>query len=262
MDPPPGRVADALYAGLFPMVPFANCIRDNRFEFAGKTYEVKPNMAGVRLNYHGPGWQLPWQVASQGPAAAELGLSDVEVAPGYRFSARQEFQLDAAGLHVTITVTNRSADPMPFSFGQHPWFVRHDRALFRFLAAGYWSEDANGHAQALQELTPKRDFSNWREPPRDYQNVCFTGWSGEAEICWPGHGVGLRISADPVFRHLMFHVPDDNEHDNENVFCLEPQTSAPCGFDGLNEGKAAAGVHILAPDDSVSGSVLYAMRGA
>jgi galactose mutarotase-like enzyme len=48
---------------MFPMLPFANCIRDNRFTFEGR-HEVTANMAGTRLNFHGSGWQSPWRVAS------------------------------------------------------------------------------------------------------------------------------------------------------------------------------------------------------
>ena len=56
----PGELSDALYSGMFPMLPFANCIRDNRLTFEGRRHEVTANMAGTRLNFHGSGWQSPW----------------------------------------------------------------------------------------------------------------------------------------------------------------------------------------------------------
>ena len=55
----PGELSDALYSGMFPMLPFANCIRDNRFTFEGR-HEVTANMTGTQLNFHGSGWQSPW----------------------------------------------------------------------------------------------------------------------------------------------------------------------------------------------------------
>jgi galactose mutarotase-like enzyme len=42
----PGELSDALYSGMFPMLPFANCIRDNRFTFEGR-HEVTANMTGT-----------------------------------------------------------------------------------------------------------------------------------------------------------------------------------------------------------------------
>ena len=51
----PGSSPDALFAGMFPVAPFANCIRDNRFAFGGRVWSVKANMAGARLNFHGSG---------------------------------------------------------------------------------------------------------------------------------------------------------------------------------------------------------------
>src|SRR5271166_1688437 len=56
----PGELSDALYSAMFPMLPFANCIRDNCFTFEGRRYEVASNMAGARLNFHGSGWRSPW----------------------------------------------------------------------------------------------------------------------------------------------------------------------------------------------------------
>jgi hypothetical protein len=50
----------------------------------------------------------------------------------------------------------------------------------------------------------------------------------------------------------MVHAPSDGEP----VFCLEPQTAAPCAFDGLAVG-AVAGVHILETGGRVSGLIRF-----
>src|ERR1700722_1374140 len=116
----PGELSDALYSGMFPMLPFANCIRNNRFTFEGRCYEVTANMAGARLNFHGSGWQSPWRVASASEAAAVLVLDEGRVDEAYCFSAVQRFGVDRAGLTVETTLTKRAGHRMPFSFGQHP----------------------------------------------------------------------------------------------------------------------------------------------
>ena len=59
LRPLPDGTEDALHAGMFPMAPFANCIRDNGFAFAGLHWQVPPNMPDVRLNFHGSAWRLP-----------------------------------------------------------------------------------------------------------------------------------------------------------------------------------------------------------
>ncbi len=53
----------------------------------------------------------------------------------------------------------------------------------------------------------------------------------------------------------MLHAPAGGEP----VFCLEPQTAPPCAFDDLEAGPAA-GVHILEPDDRVSGRIRFVVH--
>lgn len=249
----PARGVAALDSGMFPMVPFANCIRDNRFAFNGRTYTIRPNMADTRLNFHGSGWLTPWRVAARSDTYAELVLEDGRVDDVYVYGARQSFALDEAGLTVTVSVSNRGPEPMPFSFGLHPWFPRHGRSLVQFTASGRWRGDGDGQAFALDLQRDGGAYANGCEPPRAWQNDCYTGWQGRADITWPEIGLGLRITADPVFAHLMLHVPASGEA----VFCLEPQSNAPCAFDGLETGQVAQGVHLLGPNESVSGSTRF-----
>lgn len=254
--PSAGRQADALCAGSFPMVPFANCIRDNRFDFDGRSYAVAPNMPDSRLNFHGSGWQSAWQVAASDRASAELVLADGQVDQVYRYAASQHFQLTPDGLTITMALTNRGECAMPFSFGQHPWFPRHAGIELRFAAAAMWRVDAEGQALALEPIPEGSDYCGWRVPPETYRNDCYAGWTGLAEVAWPQAGIGLVINADPVFRHLMFHVPSNGQE----VVCLEPQTNAPCAFDGLGQGHDAPGVVILRPRDTVSGGMRFSVR--
>lgn len=253
MTVPAGAAPHALHSGMFPMLPFANCIRDNAFTFDDRPFAVGPNMVGVRLNYHGSGWQLPWQVATAGPDRAELVLDDVVVDAAYRYAAAQRFRLTADALHVETEVTNRADIPMPFSFGQHPWFLQHGGAEVSFAATGLWFEDSAGHAERLVPITTDRDYSHGRRPPPSYQNNCYAGWSGTAAIAWKQRDIGLTIEAGPEFGHLMFHVPAHSPR----VFCLEPQSNAPCAFDGLEQGLVAPGVHILRPGQSVRGTLRF-----
>jgi aldose 1-epimerase len=158
----PGELSDALYSGMFPMLPFANCIRDNCFTFEGQRYEVASNMAGARLNFHGSGWQSPWRVASVSEAAAILVLDEGRVDEAYCFSAVQRFGIDRAGLTVETALTNRVDRRMPFSFGQHPWFPTHGGALMRFAATGMWLSDRAGQTERFVPVTTEADYATLR----------------------------------------------------------------------------------------------------
>ena len=249
MRPLPEGAEDALHAAMFPMLPFANCIRNNRFSFAGQPRAVEPNMTGERLNFHGSGWRLPWTVHSAGPDHATLELrADDGV---WFYESVQDFRLMDDGLSVSISVTNIAAAGMPFSFGLHPWFLRHDEALVEFSAEGIWTLSADRETLVHDVPHAGRDFAAEAPPPREYVNACYDGWAGHARIRWPSKGVVMDLRADPVFGKLMFHVP---AHD-PGTFCLEPQSNAPYGFDGLETGVPAPGIHILRPGETLLGRI-------
>lgn len=253
LRPAMGKPLDAVNAAMFPMVPFANCVRDNRFRFAGNSHILPANMPGVRLNFHGSGWQSPWRLVSRAPASATIELVDGRVESVYRYSATQRFELGADGLTIETAIANRGDQPLPFGFGQHPWFPTHGGALVRFDAQALWLADTEGQTERLAPISPDADYSTPRPPPAGYLNTCYTGWKGYAEIEWPSAGIGLSIAADPVFGHLMLHVPPDGQQ----VFCLEPQSNAPCAFDGLEDDRVAPGVFILGPGEGVSGGLRF-----
>lgn len=250
---PPGAEPHALYSGMFPMLPFANSLRDNRFTFEGRDYLVRPNIAGAGLNYHGSGWQRPWRRVDRGGDHCLLMLDEVEEAPGYAFSGEQHFVLHPDRLDVSLAVTNRSPTRMPFGFGLHPWFPRHGDGRATFAARQVLREDADFQALDLASIPPEEDFSEGRAPARSYRNRCYAGWSGTARIEWFTLGLALVIDAEPVFQHLMFHVPG---HDFE-TFCLEPQSNRTSGFDGVDVGAAAPGVHILEPGETLDGRITF-----
>jgi aldose 1-epimerase len=246
----------SLRAGMFPMLPFANCIRDNAFTIAGRHYRVAPNMAGARLNFHGSGWLSAWQPDEVTPTRAVLHLPDGRVDDIYRYEAIQTFSLDPAGLRVRLEVINRGADPMPFSFGLHPWFPNHGDGRARFAATTVVRCDPEGQVIGREAVTAATDYGRSRRPPTEYVNVCYAGWDGTATVDWPAAGVRLTLEADPVFQHLMLHVPQGGEP----VFCLEPQSNPPCGFDGLESGATPPGVHILDSGGRLAGELRFGVE--
>jgi aldose 1-epimerase len=252
---PPGLLPDALRAGMFPMAPFVNCIRDNRFAFDGRVWRVRPNMPGARLNFHGSGWRSAWRIGSADERNAEIVLDDGRVDDVYRYAATQRFRLEPDGISVETELVNRGCGRMPFTFGQHPWFQVHAGAVVRFAALSLWVCDSDGQTERHEPIPPEANYAMPRAPPVSYRNVCYAGWDGRADIAWPDAGVALLMIADPVFGHLMLHAPAGGEP----VFCLEPQTAPPCAFDDLETGPAA-GVHILEPGDRVSGRIRFVVH--
>ena len=125
-----------------------------------------------------------------------------------------------------------------------PWFPVHDGALVRFAASSLWLCDAEGQAERRIPI-PRggRLFDAATASGRISQCLLRgLGRPGRDRLAARGRR-DLSMIADAVHTHLMLHAPADGEP----VFCLEPQTAAPCAFDGLESEPLAAGVHILDP---------------
>jgi aldose 1-epimerase len=242
---------DVLGVAMFPMVPYANCIEGNVFEFDGHRYHVEPNLPPYKFNFHGSGWQLPWTVAETGADRATLTLKDDHPSRPHRYAAAQQFVVDRERLVVTTTVTNIGLRRMPFGFGQHPWFPRRERTLVRFAARRFWIESPDISALEAITIPPELDFASLRSPPAVRRNNCYEGWSGGLEVSWPDEAIGLRLTAEPVFRHLMVYFPAAPSA----VFCLEPQTNLISAFTRADVENG--GTIILEPGQSASGAITF-----
>lgn len=243
-----------LGVAMFPMVPYANCIEDNRFAFDGRDYRVVPNLPGYKFNFHGRGWLSKWTVANKGEGRVTLALVDDEFGQPHRYTATEAFVLASGRLTVTTTITNIGPLAMPFGFGQHPWFLRDGDTTVRFGARRFWLESLDNAAAEPITIPPELDFSAPRPPPMVRRNNCYDGWDGDAEVIWRRRGVGLRMTADPIFGRLMVYFPAPPEP----VFCLEPQTNAVSAF---TKAATAAerdtfGVIVLEPGQSAAGTFL------
>jgi galactose mutarotase-like enzyme len=175
------------------------------------------------LPQHGFARSLPWRMdpLADGRGVA-LELSDTtETLQAYpfQFLLRMEVRLAAGALEISTTVHNRSADPMPFSFGLHPYFNLSSLEEVRFeglpqeclnhltmapaataeqmqrLASGIdllvrpsgpvrLVDEAAGTTLELQLSHPFDLVVLWTEPPRPM--VCIEPWSGPRQALLSG----------------------------------------------------------------------------
>lgn len=244
---------DALGVAMFPMMPYANRIAGNQFTFGGRTWRVEPNNGTEKFNVHGTGWQRPWTVASVSATETILTLAIDEPDTPYSYRASQHFILDEQGLAVSLAITNTGPVPMPFGFGLHPWFERDADVSLQFAAKRFYLEEPEGVSGDAISLPAELDFATARPLPHGWRNNDYGGWEGVATLRFPSRGLGLTMSADPLFRHLMIYADPAKPY-----FCIEPQTNAsgalnrPGGFDDPDEG-----VIVLGPEETATGSVHF-----
>jgi aldose 1-epimerase len=244
---------NVLGVAMFPMTPYANRIAGNAFDFGATRWRVLPNNPPETFNVHGSGWQHAWTVAEAGSANATLSLEIAAGAEPYSYRATQAFLLSEEGLSVTVTLTNTGTGFLPFGFGLHPWFDRDPDVTLQFQARRFYLEEPAGVSGDPITLPPELDFAEARPLPGGWRNNDYGGWGGEATIRFPTRGAGLRIKADPIFRHLMLYADPAKPY-----FCVEPQTNASGAFNRGKWDDAEEGVIVLAPGKGAAGTVTYA----
>ena len=80
----------------------------------------------------------------------------------------------------------------------------------------------------------------------------YRDWS-DLVLTWP-EIASLEIYADPIFRHLVVFTHEDGS------LALEPVSNATDGFNLMAKGFDGHGVKLLAPSESVSGSIFFRLQ--
>lgn len=244
---------NVLGTAMFPMVPYANRISGNAFQFRDKIYRVHANNPPERFNVHGTGWLRPWTVGALTDSGATISISVDEGKDPYRYCAEQHFTLDEGGLSVRIALRNTGAATMPFGFGLHPWFPRDADATLAFEALCFYPEGPDHVALAPVVVPETLDFTASRLLPDLWCNNNFGGWSGRAVVRFPARGFVVNLTADPIFRHLMVYADP-----SQPFFCVEPQTNAAGAFSraGCTD-KPAEGVLVMEPGQEAEGTIRF-----
>jgi aldose 1-epimerase len=206
--------------GSFPMVPFAGRVRDGRFAFMGRSYDLPIGMPPHAI--HGTVIDRRWEALDERTIRTDLG-------PSWPFAghAIQRFEIGAGRLACRLEL--HADEPMPASIGWHPWFRRRLTPLagdpqgsqpgeleLELDAGAMYRRDASGIATAELIVPP---------PPGPWDD-CFTDLQRPPVLRWPGF-LELTIGSDcPSW--VVYTVPAE-------ALCVEPQTAPP---DALNTGPA------------------------
>jgi aldose 1-epimerase len=112
------------------LVPWPNRIRDARYVFRGTEHRTaisEPERGGA---LHGLVLWASWRPLRHSRDEVALGYM-LHPQPGYPFTLELEvaYRLVAGGLEVTLSATNRGAEPAPFGAGFHPYLKLGDALL-------------------------------------------------------------------------------------------------------------------------------------
>jgi aldose 1-epimerase len=124
------------------LFPFPNRIRDGRFSFRGRSYEVNPPRHGFVRD---KAWKVDRTGASDEDGAWIESSIDAEdyyeqILGQFPFPFRLEvtYRLKESTLEMLTTARNTGDEDMPSGYGIHPYFRRPDRGLVQVPAGKRW----------------------------------------------------------------------------------------------------------------------------
>lgn len=223
--------------GSFPMVPFAGRVRDGRFTFRGRRYELPTEMPPHAI--HGTVLDRRWDLVDDCTISTDLG-------PSWPFRGRavQGFGLEAGRL--TNRLELHADEPMPASIGWHPWFRRRPPTVAGEAPGpepGALELELDAGAMLRRDATGIATKERIVPPPPGPWDDCFTDLRRPPVLRWPGY-LELTIQS-ACSAWVVYTVPTD-------ALCVEPQTAPP---DALNTGPA-----IVEPAEPLIAEMVWTWR--
>jgi aldose 1-epimerase len=248
------------------LFPFPNRIRQGRFEFQGRQYQLPCNERGVNA-IHGLVIDRRWRVlpasGEEAKVTGQLQLSrdaaDVQGLWPADFVIEVTLRLSGNRLTTDVRITNPDSRPLPWGFGTHPYFrlpiVPNGDARVCTVEAPVtetWElQDLLPTGRRLQALATSG--LDGRRPLSDLKfDDVFTGLKFVDGVCScrmvdRGARVMIDFQLDRFFRELVIYTPPDR-----GAICLEPYT---CVTDAINLQPRGidAGLQVLQPGESTAG---------
>ncbi len=202
------------------LFPICGNLPDNTYTHNGKQYTLKQ---------HGFARDLPWEFVEDHitPDSASLSLvlnSNEQTRAVYPFDFKVVFtyQIQGNTLEIRQQYTNLSPEPMPFSFGFHPYFATREKEQLKFEIPSGEYQDQN--TKTIHPFNGNFDFS------QDVIDAAFKQVNGtSATVIDHSRRLKLSLDFDEIFSTLVFWTVK-----GKDFYCLEPWSA---GRNALNTGE-------------------------
>lgn len=244
------------------LFPFPNRIRDGRYHWQGRDYEISPDdvgFDGAGNAIHGFCLDRPWRVTDQGPSfvVGEFQLSK-DAPDRLKYWPTDclievRYDLQASCLRADIRIANPSDTPLPWGFGTHPYFRlplgaagKPSRCTVEAPAAEEWELIdclPTGIRKPVSSGTDLRDGVYFDQLQLDHVLTGLTYENNALECGIVDELAGLEVQqrSDSLFRELVVFTPP-----GRNAVCLEPYTASTDAINLQLQDKDA-GLQILEP---------------
>ena len=272
-----GQTLDLLYADAdfpgegrptrsgFPILfPFPNRIRDGRFTWDGKVYELPLNDGPMKNAIHGFSSNRAWQIIDSGASATNAWVTGLFQSADYpelgslwpaAYALRVTYRLGPGRLRIEANVENPDVKLLPFGLGYHPYFripfvvgIASTDCAVQVPAASLWELVEclpTGHKQPVDSARDLRMARPFAELQLDDVLTDLPAVTPEEGLRERGQiragAATLRLLGSDAFRDLVVYTPAHRQ-----AFCIEPYT---CVTDAVNlqADGIDAGWHVLQP---------------
>jgi aldose 1-epimerase len=250
----------------FTLAPFSNRLRNARFVFEAKDYQLRANADGH--TQHGDVRSRPWDVMASNKNMLEARL-DTANFPDFNFPSPFVmivlYLLEDDTFTTHFRLTNTGSRAMPAGFGIHPYFNRfvtqelaiHESATqeevkLQFSAQDYYVTENLIPTGERKTVMGELDFSKARAVSKQDINHVFRNWKN-LKLHYPDFV--LEFDCDPIFEHLVIYTSPDGS------LAVEPVTNAADGFNLMAKGLDGTGVKVLQAGEVLEGSIRLKIKG-
>jgi len=253
-------------SGIPVLFPFPNRIRDGRFTWDGRDYQLPLDDPAKKNAIHGFACHHAWRVMAQGADATSAWVTGAfrcsQDAPDSRalWPADHEIQLTyrlgAGSLRLEAEIHNPDRVQLPFGLGYHPYFRipfaatdAADDCLLTVPARSVWKlEESLPTGERLPvdascDLNKPRRFGDVNVDTVLTDLPAALGELPERAAIQGVPGTTLRLHAGTEFHDLVVFTPP-----HRHAFCVEPYT---CTTDAINlqARGVEAGWRVLLPGE-------------
>jgi aldose 1-epimerase len=241
LDPFP---RDAMCDGAhnMPLVPWPNHIRDGRYRFDGRDYQVPLTEPTQHNAIHGFGRWRNWTLRERDADRLVVGLT-LRPQKGYPFAldVAIEYRLGEGGLTTRVSAWNVGDNACPYGFGQHTYLACDggmvDTLEVELKAAAWLPTGAQQIPSGAEPVDGSgRDFRVARPLGALKIDNAFTALARDDDgraWAWVRSPSGRRLGlwVDAHFRYLQLYSGDTLAPERRRrALAVEPMTCAPNAF--------------------------------
>lgn len=253
-------------SGIPVLFPFPNRIRDGRFTWDGREYQLPRNDPAKKNAIHGFACRHPWRVVGQGSNDTNAWITGAfhcsrDAADSRAlWPADHEIQLTvrlgSGSLRLEAEVYNPDLIGLPFGLGYHPYFrmpfaaaIAAEECLLTVPARSFWKLEESLPSGERVPVDAACDLNRPRRFGELNVDTVLTDLPAAAEnmpqraVLQGAPGAELRLRCGKEFRDLVVFTPPHRQ-----AFCVEPYT---CATDAIHlyERGIEAGWRILPPGE-------------